>query len=149
MERRRKSLRQILWEKVDIKRRAAPLGLLAILVAIKNWGELFGFLTTGNMENKGNVANNLSPAAASMILICSSTNRSKVHAFDPSPISTEWAKTNLKDVPNYTFHPYGAGGKDGVVKLYKYNWGQVSQVRLPMYTDRWRCLNPEAIRHRP
>jgi len=67
----------------------------------------------------------------------------EVHAFDPSPISTEYASKHLKDIPNYSFHPFGAGGVDDTVTLYKYNWEQVSQIRLPMYTDKWRCLNPD------
>ena len=64
----------------------------------------------------------------------------EVHAFDPSPVSTAWAKDNLKDIPNYNFHGYGAGGRDGSTKLFKYNWEQVSSVRFPMYNDRWKCL---------
>lgn len=67
----------------------------------------------------------------------------EVHAFDPSPISTAFAKKHLTSRPNYHFHPYGAGGRDGSTKLFKYNWGQVSTIRFPMYTDKWKCLNPD------
>lgn len=37
-------------------------------------------------------------------------------------------------MPNYHFHPYGAGGSDGTVTLQEYNWGQVSILRMPDYT---------------
>jgi len=40
----------------------------------------------------------------------------------------------LRALPNYHFHGYGAGGKDGTVALYDYNWGQVrvhSYVNAP------------------
>lgn len=61
----------------------------------------------------------------------------EVHAFDPSPVSTQWWKSKdakqLRDLPNYHFHPYGAGGTDGVVTLKEYNWGQVSILRYPSY----------------
>mmetsp|Transcript_18511 Transcript_18511/g.26146 ORF Transcript_18511/g.26146 Transcript_18511/m.26146 type:complete len:299 (-) Transcript_18511:119-1015(-) len=59
----------------------------------------------------------------------------EVHGFDPSPVSTEWWKSDeskaLRRLPNYHFHPYGAGGVDGVVTLKEYNWGQVSILRYP------------------
>ena len=59
----------------------------------------------------------------------------EVHAFDPSPVSIEWwasarAKP-LRDLPNYFFHPYGAGGIDGDLTLNEYDWGQVSIIRYP------------------
>ena len=61
----------------------------------------------------------------------------EVHAFDPSPVSTEWWESDgakqLRDLPNYHFHPYGAGGTDGVVTLKEYNWGQVSILRYASY----------------
>jgi len=57
----------------------------------------------------------------------------QVHGFDPSPVSTDWWDSDdaksLRDLPNYHFHPYGAGGTDGVVTLKEYNWGQVSILR--------------------
>eukprot|EP00462_Mataza_sp_D1_P021677 CAMPEP_0175132808 /NCGR_PEP_ID=MMETSP0087-20121206/7276_1 /TAXON_ID=136419 /ORGANISM="Unknown Unknown, Strain D1" /LENGTH=406 /DNA_ID=CAMNT_0016415195 /DNA_START=72 /DNA_END=1292 /DNA_ORIENTATION=+ len=59
-----------------------------------------------------------------------------VHAFDPSPVSTEdqsWIKENKLDIPNYIFHEYGAGGVDGDLELFEYNWQQVSPIRYPMY----------------
>jgi hypothetical protein len=55
----------------------------------------------------------------------------EVHGFDPSPVSVAWWKSfkssavELRALPNYHFHGYGAGGKDGTVALYDYNWGQV------------------------
>jgi len=49
----------------------------------------------------------------------------EVHGFDPSPITVEWAKT-FKAPPGYTLHLYGAGAVDGNIKLYEYDWGQVS-----------------------
>ena len=60
----------------------------------------------------------------------------EVHAFDPSPVSVDWFKLLpeghiLKRAANYHFHPYGAGGTDGVVRLYEYNWGQVSNIVYP------------------
>lgn len=61
----------------------------------------------------------------------------EVHAIDPSPVSTEWWKSDdvkqLRDLPNYHFHTYGAGGTDGVVTLKEYNWGQVSILRYPSH----------------
>lgn len=70
----------------------------------------------------------------------------EVHAFDPSPISIEWWKSDeskgLRSLGNYHFHPYGAGGKDGMLTLHEYNWGQVSIIRYPnMYLD---CTNTTA-----
>jgi len=62
----------------------------------------------------------------------------EVHAFDPSPVSTEWWSSKdaepLRNLPNYHFHPYGSGGKDGDITLKEYNWGQVSILRYPTYT---------------
>lgn len=59
----------------------------------------------------------------------------EVHAFDPSPVSTKWWESEnaqrLRDLPNYHFHPYGAGGVDGDLVLNEYNWGQVSIVKYP------------------
>jgi len=41
----------------------------------------------------------------------------EVHAFDPSPVSTKWWKSDaskdLRSMANYHFHPYGAWGFDG------------------------------------
>ena len=39
----------------------------------------------------------------------------EVHAFDPSPISVQFYRANdeLQKLPNYHFHEYGAGGRDG------------------------------------
>ena len=62
----------------------------------------------------------------------------EVHAFDPSPVSIEWwdgPKANeLRELPNYHFHPYGAGGIDGDLELKEYDWGQVSIIRYPSFT---------------
>ena len=59
----------------------------------------------------------------------------EVHAFDPSPVSIKWWNSNharhLRSLPNYHFHPYGAGGVDGEVILNEYNWDQVSIMRYP------------------
>lgn len=61
----------------------------------------------------------------------------EVHGFDPSPVSTGWWESNdskkLRDLPNYHFHPYGAGGTDGSVTLNEYDWGQVSILRYPSF----------------
>ena len=61
----------------------------------------------------------------------------EVHGFDPSPVSTDWWDSadakELRSLPNYHFHPYGAGGSDGVVTLKEYNWGQVSILREPTW----------------
>jgi hypothetical protein len=67
----------------------------------------------------------------------------EVHAFDPSPISVKWWNTDTNDVvlkelkalPNYFFHDWGAGGVDGTIQLFGYNWGQVSSVRVPFFTS--------------
>lgn len=66
----------------------------------------------------------------------------EVHAFDPSPISVSYWKNQLskRKVPDYHFHPYGAGGIDGNIKLYEYNWGQVSLLKYPMYLNHSTCL---------
>mmetsp|Transcript_13715 Transcript_13715/g.16155 ORF Transcript_13715/g.16155 Transcript_13715/m.16155 type:complete len:400 (+) Transcript_13715:84-1283(+) len=62
----------------------------------------------------------------------------EVHGFDPSPVSADWWDSNdakeLRELPNYHFHPYGAGGVDGVVTLKEYTWGQVSILRYPTNT---------------
>ena len=59
----------------------------------------------------------------------------EVHAFDPSPITREWWKSDdakeLRKLPNYHFHEYGTGGVDGKITLKEYNWGQVSILRYP------------------
>jgi FkbM family methyltransferase len=59
----------------------------------------------------------------------------EVHAFDPSPVSIDWWKSSkadsLRKFPNYHFHPYGAGGQDGLLTLHEYNWNQVSIFRYP------------------
>jgi len=63
----------------------------------------------------------------------------QVHAFDPSPIAVAFQSSDdetakaLRALPNYHFHPYGSGGVDGHVKLYDYNWGQVSSIRVPHF----------------
>jgi len=68
----------------------------------------------------------------------------EVHAFDPSPKSVNWwnseniASDELKELralPNYYFHSWGAGGVDGKIELFGYNWGQVSSVRLPYFVS--------------
>lgn len=73
----------------------------------------------------------------------------EVHAFDPSPVSTKWAETNLKDGsrPNYHFHPYGAGGTDGTTTLYEYDWGQVSILNFPRHVDLLKCLRDKECSH--
>jgi FkbM family methyltransferase len=54
----------------------------------------------------------------------------EVHGFDPSPVSLEWIQTSeMMNKTRFHFHPYGAGGVDGQVDLYKYDWGQVSIIR--------------------
>lgn len=62
----------------------------------------------------------------------------EVHAFDPSPVSIAWWDSPraqaLHDLPNYHFHPYGAGGIDGDLTLKEYDWGQVSIIRYPDHT---------------
>ena len=60
----------------------------------------------------------------------------EVHAFDPLPVSRKWYAQASKAgsiPPNYHFHHYGAGGKDGSVVLQEYGWGQVSILRLPSH----------------
>lgn len=61
----------------------------------------------------------------------------EVHAFDPSPVSIKWWQRRdadkLRALPNYHFHPYGAGGIDGDLTLMEYDWGQVSIIRYPSY----------------
>lgn len=64
----------------------------------------------------------------------------EVHAFDPSPTSVQWWERSddylvkeLKALPNYHFHDWGAGGVDGDITLYAYNWGQVSSVQIPFF----------------
>jgi len=74
----------------------------------------------------------------------------EVHAFDPSPTSVNWWNSDLsklskddpdnvllklKAMPNYFFHEWGAGGVDGELTLFGYNWGQVSSVRIPYFTS--------------
>mmetsp|Transcript_12351 Transcript_12351/g.17154 ORF Transcript_12351/g.17154 Transcript_12351/m.17154 type:complete len:402 (-) Transcript_12351:35-1240(-) len=62
-------------------------------------------------------------------------HKCEVHAFDPSPVSLEWwesEKERLSEVPGYHFHPYGAGGINGNVKLYEYSWEQVANIRIPV-----------------
>lgn len=70
----------------------------------------------------------------------------EVHGFDPSPVSTEWWKSDLanelRKLPNYHFHPYGAGGNDGDIVLKEYNWGQVSILRYPSWTVRCKEGDP-------
>ena len=39
----------------------------------------------------------------------------------------------MRGLPNYHFHSFGAGGSNGKVRLYQYNWGQVSAVRIPYF----------------
>lgn len=62
----------------------------------------------------------------------------EVHGFDPSPVSNNWWESDraneLRKLPNYHFHPYGAGGIDGDIVLKDYNWGQVSILRYPSMT---------------
>lgn len=54
----------------------------------------------------------------------------EVHAFDPTPVTLKWIESSgLKKLPNYHFHPYGAGGVDGNITVYEYSWGQHSIVR--------------------
>ena len=54
----------------------------------------------------------------------------EVHGFDPSPVTLEWIQTSeMMNKTRFHFHPYGAGGVDGPVDLYKYDWGQVSIIR--------------------
>jgi len=59
----------------------------------------------------------------------------EVHAFDPSPVAMDWWNSSqaegLRNLPNYHFHPYGAGGRDGDLTLHEYNWGQVSIIKFP------------------
>ena len=70
----------------------------------------------------------------------------EVHGFDPSPVSTNWWKSDeaneLRKLPNYHFHPYGAGGNDGDIVLKEYNWGQVSILRYPSYTVKCKEGSP-------
>ena len=73
----------------------------------------------------------------------------EVHAFDPSPVSTEFAKKSLADgtVKNYHFHPYGAGGRDGNVELFEYDWGQVSILNFARHVDLKKCLDTKDCGH--
>jgi len=67
----------------------------------------------------------------------------EVHAFDPTPITLEWIKkSGLDKIPNYHFHPYGAGGYDGQLKLFEYNWGQHSIIRFPPYRKENKLDSP-------
>jgi FkbM family methyltransferase len=66
----------------------------------------------------------------------------EVHAFDPSPVTQTWIKTaNVSKLPNYHFHPWGAGGFNGETNLFDYwDWDQVGIVKYPnilgeAYTD--------------
>jgi len=65
----------------------------------------------------------------------------EVHAFDPSPISVQFYRANdeLQKLPNYHFHEYGAGGRDGEVSLWTYNWGQVSIIQNAAHVNRSSC----------
>lgn len=38
----------------------------------------------------------------------------------------------MEKVPNYHFHSYGAGGRDGEVELFEYSWEQVTNIRIPV-----------------
>lgn len=66
-----------------------------------------------------------------------------VRAYDPSPTAVKWWNGDT-DIPNaadievsdlkqqgdmYKFYPVGAGGQDGKLQLYDYNWEQVSIVK--------------------
>jgi FkbM family methyltransferase len=60
----------------------------------------------------------------------------KVRAYDPSPTSAKWwadqdgsAKDLKRPGSLYTFNLVGAGGNDGNLELFHYNWDQVSVVR--------------------
>jgi FkbM family methyltransferase len=61
----------------------------------------------------------------------------EVHAFDPSPVSAKWWKSDrakeLRELPNYHFHDNGAGGIDGELELNEYDWGQVSIIKFPSH----------------
>lgn len=69
----------------------------------------------------------------------------EVHGFDPSPVSVKYFNGKSKDsakaasLPNYHFHPIGAGGVDGDLTLFEYNWGQVSSLKYPYWTDPHNC----------
>jgi len=75
----------------------------------------------------------------------------EVHAFDPSPISSSWwtrvQGEFSRDVPNYHFHAYGAGGRDGDISLYEYNWGQVSMMQYPIYINHTTCKDDGVQTH--
>lgn len=70
----------------------------------------------------------------------------EVHAFDPSPITVAYMKDLtrynsqiISTLKNYTFHPIGASGIDGDLKLYEYSWGQISSIMYPYYADLDNC----------
>eukprot|EP00656_Telonema_subtile_P015898 TRINITY_DN18364_c0_g1_i2.p1 TRINITY_DN18364_c0_g1~~TRINITY_DN18364_c0_g1_i2.p1 ORF type:complete len:371 (+),score=95.62 TRINITY_DN18364_c0_g1_i2:175-1287(+) len=65
----------------------------------------------------------------------------EVHAFDPSPISTQFYANSveLKGINNYHFHGVGAGGRDGDINLYEYNWGQVSIIQDASWVNSSAC----------
>eukprot|EP00657_Telonema_sp_P-1_P010706 TRINITY_DN5265_c0_g1_i1.p1 TRINITY_DN5265_c0_g1~~TRINITY_DN5265_c0_g1_i1.p1 ORF type:complete len:277 (-),score=35.81 TRINITY_DN5265_c0_g1_i1:161-991(-) len=65
----------------------------------------------------------------------------EVHAFDPSPISTKYFENNdeVKGMQDYHFHGVGAGGRDGDITLFEYNWGQVSIVQNAAYVNSSNC----------
>ena len=87
----------------------------------------------------------------------------EVHAFDPSPISVKFfddgtfekeggLKKGLWNT-KYFFHPYGGGGVDGDIELFKYNWGQVSTLffnrhmsRTPDEKGKWHSVDPRYSR---
>jgi len=57
-----------------------------------------------------------------------------IRAYDPSPTSSEWWNYHADDLKQkagdmYKFYPVGAGGEDGTLELYNYNWDQVSLVK--------------------
>lgn len=57
-----------------------------------------------------------------------------VRAFDPSPVSQRWwarEKESIQQTTDnrYSFYPYGAGGIDGNIDLFEYDWGQVAIVK--------------------
>jgi FkbM family methyltransferase len=61
----------------------------------------------------------------------------QVYAFDPSPITQRWFKSDnpeaaaLRSNPNYKLFHYGAGGADEKITLREYNWDQITIYHYP------------------